>query len=1041
MSEPTTKYGKWTAAVIFSMAFLCIGRSAAPAADWPQWRCDAGRTAASSEELPAELHMQWVRNLSAPQPAWPRYPRLCFDASYEPVASGKTLFVPSMVTDSVTALDTDTGAVRWRFFADGPVRMAPIASQGKVWFVSDDGYLYCVGAARGELLWKFRGLPSDRNDRKVLGNDRLISLWPARGGPVLADGRIYFAAGIWPFDGIYIYAIDAQTGKPIWMNEDCGNIADGLIDHSMRQDSGLAPQGYFAVAGDKLIVPSGRALAGVLDRKTGKLMPYLTGWGGRDNLAKGCWYVTAIGKYLFQSGEPYDMTTQTDAPPTRLGIEPANAKELGEFRELILTDHTAYYSRPINQQQGYRPAGVGYDRIVAVDVSQPLEVKTFEDGSGRKWKSGSFSELWNMPSDLKIHIKAGSRLYGGAEGMVAAIDVPAQGSAPKVSWQATIEGTPSRMLAADGKLFVVTTEGTLYGFGPKQGEPTVHAAPKKEPVSSDDPFVATARDVLDATGVSDGYCLVLGVGTGQLAVALAEQSALHVIAIDPDAAKVERLRNTLTESGLYGTRIVVHQGDIASYPLPPYLASLIVSEDQAAATRGVAEADLPDIRRELSKKAFRWLRPHTGVCCLRVPNDSHEAYASLIRSLELPGAEVGRSGNFALLRRTDAPTGAANWTHEDADAAGSLVSQDVRIKAPLDLLWFGGAVDMLFPEWDFTHTRPTTPLVVGGRMFFQVFPDLHAVDIYSGRHLWTTQLPGTKTNPQRRNVNYVATEDSVYVATGGTCHRLDPATGSTVGRIRCPGEESATWREVRISGDCLIGTTGQSIVCMDRLSGQLKWTHRLTGGDVRFAVGGRRVFGAVVTVPDRRGQVTEPSGQLVALDLREGGEQWRTSLKFETKPKGRLRLSFSEEDDVLVVAYGTVGAYDGSKGTELWSGRVVDGGEQPMLRHGQLISQNGEILDLRTGTALPDKLGIGGRRGCTRVIGGQHLLSVRNGQASYFDLSTGRQTFFRGIRTGCTNNLIQAGGLLNAPNFAHGCACNYPIFSSMALVHLEEIDE
>jgi hypothetical protein len=69
------------------------------------------------------------------------------------------------------------------------------------------------------------------------------------------------------------------------------------------------------------------------------------------------------------------------------------------------------------------------------------------------------------------------------------------------------------------------------------------------------------------------------------------------------------------------------------------------------------------------------------------------------------------------------------------------------------------------------------------------------------------------------------------------------------------------------------------------------------------------------------------------------------------------------------------------------------------------------------------------------------LLSIRDAHASYLDLAAGEQTFFRGIRTGCTNGLIQAGGLLNAPNFAHGCACNYPLFSSMALVHLAEVDQ
>ena len=75
-----------------------------------------------------------------------------------------------------------------------------------IYFTSDDGYLYCLSADKGKLQWKFRGGP---NDRKILGNNRLVSTWPARGGVVLENGIAYFAASIWPFMGIFIHAIDA----------------------------------------------------------------------------------------------------------------------------------------------------------------------------------------------------------------------------------------------------------------------------------------------------------------------------------------------------------------------------------------------------------------------------------------------------------------------------------------------------------------------------------------------------------------------------------------------------------------------------------------------------------------------------------------------------------------------------------------------------------------------------------------------------------------------------------------------------------------
>jgi hypothetical protein len=179
------------------------GALSARSDDWPAWRYDAGRTAASPAELPAELRLQWTRELPESCPAFPNDPRLCFDGCYEPIAAGKQIIVPSMVTDSVTALDSDTGEERWTFFADGPVRLAPVAWEGKIYFVSDDGCLYCLRADDGHLLWKFCGLPADRLPYKLLGNERLISRWPARGGPVLADLLVTHAGE----------AVDLRTGE------------------------------------------------------------------------------------------------------------------------------------------------------------------------------------------------------------------------------------------------------------------------------------------------------------------------------------------------------------------------------------------------------------------------------------------------------------------------------------------------------------------------------------------------------------------------------------------------------------------------------------------------------------------------------------------------------------------------------------------------------------------------------------------------------------------------------------------------------------
>ncbi len=82
-------------------------------ADWPQYRYDAGRSAASLEQLPATLDLQWVRHLPAPRPAFPDEVRLRFDASYEPVVMGKLMFLASPNDGSVTAYHTETGEEKW----------------------------------------------------------------------------------------------------------------------------------------------------------------------------------------------------------------------------------------------------------------------------------------------------------------------------------------------------------------------------------------------------------------------------------------------------------------------------------------------------------------------------------------------------------------------------------------------------------------------------------------------------------------------------------------------------------------------------------------------------------------------------------------------------------------------------------------------------------------------------------------------------------------------------------------------------------------
>jgi len=991
---------------LLSVALVALSATMGFAGDWPQFRHDSGRTAASPEALPAELHVQWVRELPAPKPAFPGEVRLRYDASYEPVVLGKAMFVPSMVTDSVTALDTETGAERWRCFAEGPVRFAPVAWQDKVYFVSDDGHLYCVRADSGELLWKHRGLPAGRRDRKVLGDGRLISLFPARGGPVLADGIIYYGAGLWSAEGVFVHALDATSGKVVWSNTDSHRVAKANMDHGVGYFAGITPHGYLVMVDRKLVVPCGAQLPAMMDPATGKLQAYTMGWGGRVGLPKGTWFVAGVGKYLVHGGDLYDIRQRNqerfrktkkgakDIKPmlylggmTRLQIDRTNQRPLGAFREPVLTAQAMYC-----QDKGIAAwdlTAAALEERAKTPVPQHRKNDTYPD----KMRA-TFRELWRLPRPSKVHIRAGGRLYCGAPGLVEVIDLPEEGQTPQVTWRAKVQGTPQRMLAADGKLFVVTREGRIIAFGGQErARPAMHAKPTAAP-PQEDVWTRRAAGTLQATGVTDGYAVVLGIGSGRMATELARQSQCRVIAIDPDAAKVAKLRASLHQAGLYGTRISIRVGDPVAYPLPPYLASLVVSED--AGLLGAA----PD--RVLAAAVVHCLRPYGGAARLWFPPDRREGVIQAVNALGVAGVAARLAGPLVAVTRGGALPASGNWSHHDANAANTGACHDEFLKPPLALLWFSGAA-----RWSRIPGQ-TVVRVAGGRLLVKA-GKLHALDIFTGRQLWDAPLP----QPFGKGAEFVAFDDAVYVAGGKSCLVVDPATGKERAKVELPPEAARPLSSVRVSGHTLVGASGNDLLCIDLPSSKLAWRVQRPRPIGAIVLGGGRVFCADrIVMRQRKPLPPHPDARVQAFDLATGKPLWEAP--------GASELRYSESLDLLFAASGV---YRGADGT-----RLRDGATGRITGDKLLTGQHDgfTVHDLRTGEKGADKPLQWNRRGCTSLRASTHLLTTRYmGNAAYVDIATGRITSLWNIRAACSNNLFPANGVLNVPNLSGGCTCNY----------------
>ena len=129
------------------------------------------------------------------------------------IAAGK-LFVSAIDEYHVLALNEKDGSKLWEAPAGGRVDSPPTYYKGTALFGCADGYVYCLRADDGELVWRFRAAPEAR----LIGAfSRLESAWPVNGSVLVHKGVAYFAAGRSSYldGGIHLHALNPTTGALI----------------------------------------------------------------------------------------------------------------------------------------------------------------------------------------------------------------------------------------------------------------------------------------------------------------------------------------------------------------------------------------------------------------------------------------------------------------------------------------------------------------------------------------------------------------------------------------------------------------------------------------------------------------------------------------------------------------------------------------------------------------------------------------------------------------------------------------------------------
>lgn len=977
-----------------------------PVSIWPTWRGDAERTGYTPEILPTKLSLSWVlKNMHPPARAWPGEERLSFDIAFCIIANKDLVFFGSSADGKLYAIEAETGLQRWDFYTEAPIRFAPVLVGDKVLVASDDGYLYCLSTNDGKLLWKIRGGP---NDQKILGNGQMISRWPARGGPVVYENTVYFAAGIWPAEGVYIHAINLEDGKIIWTNDSTGSMERSHPHDGRVIASGIGAQGYMLATDNLLLIPTGRGLPVVLNRADGKFKHFrvLQKIGGATTILAKPYFFN--GDSLFNLNDGLELNKDPLIQTQALAISPTMiAGSMHGKKELLIIDRI----NPLLKKE--------VEGKIQINLNIISKIPSF------------------IPTVMAI---SGNSLIVGGIGQLVTIDLKTLSSQSI----GTIEGVPSDLAIANGRLFVSTNKGTIYCFdGNNNKSPKINeSVAKLNSATEASIYTKAADEIINKSKITEGYCLDLACGNGDLAIELAKKTKLKIIAIEGDLKLVEEARKNLDNLGLYGDRVFVLHGDPSLTTFSRYFANLIVSG------RSVTEG--PTIIN--MKSAQYSQRPFDGVICL------------------------GKSGEISADVRGPL-VGAGNWTHLYGNPGNTGSSEDSLAKTPLRILWFGGP-DLDTPN---RHGRPPSPLFWEGRLIVQGIDAIRAVDAYNGRLLWEFPLKGVGKPYQGETLmgvsgdggNICLSAEGVFVRIDGKCIQIDIITGKELNTFELP-QSKGKWgylacesgrlygtitndehlvRSVYKLAPSMLRTESMTLFAIDIKTKKYLWTYNAKNSirNNTIAVGGGRVFFIdrptakfdLPTSAEKKG--TQEIGRLVSIDASSGNEVWSNSENIF----GTI-LAYSDKYKVLLMAYqssryslnsevgGKISTFNASDGKKLWEelmsytrplivDRIVYGLPNKNSASG--------TLDLLTGKPTPlSSQGLAkSGHGCTVPIASQKLLLFRSGTLGYLDLSNGALHHYGGIRSGCWISAIPVGGLVILPDSTNGCSCSYQNKTSIAL--------
>ena len=868
--------------------------------------------------------------------------------------------------------------------------------------------------------------------------------------------------------GTFIYSLNADTGAVEWVNDSTGSQYIQQ-PHSAPSFAGVAPQGSLVATDKYLLVPGGRSVPAAFDRSTGKFVHFEINAGGKGNggsfvIANGDEFFVhtryrGVRNYNLSSGKKGAFTCNEPvltSPYLYIATEEKGKKEV---QVLDAKEKKQVWTIAADATGDLIKAG---DRLYAVGGNSLTAIK-LSDGGGK----GAPAWTQKVDGDIKRLLAANGRLFAVTlDGRIMAF-----GSGSRSDRVIDPRPVDPVAVAADSRAAKFLEQAKArdgyclwYGIDDIELLESVLAVSDLQVIAVDPDLekVEQLRRRFDASGL---YGKRITVHQGSPATFKAPPYIANLIHV---SSSLSSNLTTATLESLYSS-------------VRPYGGTLSLDH---GVRKLVAAADLK--RAEIVEDQSRLIVSRAGA--LPDSADWTHQYGDIANSvksddsrLKLPLGVLwfgGSSNTDVLPRHGHGPPEQVIGGRMFIEGINCLSARDVYTGR---VLWI----------------RRFDDLGTFGIYYNETYADTPLDPAYNQKHIPGANGRGSNYVATEDAV-YVAIGDSCHILDTKT-----GKTRKVITLTKDPAQsEAPKWAFIGIYEDILIGGKGfanfsqkfaqagktvepsiedysasDGLVGFDRYTGEELWTlpashsflhNGIVAGDGRIHCLDKLPKSAEDKLKRRGGDIPRDY-RIVTIDSRTGKKLWEhknnilgTWLSYSTKHDILLQAGAKASDRLKDEANSGMITYRGQSGEVLWHRKDVRY-SGPCILHNELIIANADqhsnkkgigdtstvfsLLDGSdqmtvnpiTGATEPWRIVRG--KGCNTIIACENFLTFRDGAASYYDLENRNGIgSFGGFKSGCTANLVVANGVLNAPDYTRTCSCSYQNQTSLALVHMPDVE-